>query len=179
MNINNKDIYPNCDTTTRIVEVGGLTKPELINKLQRQNILMNELGEKLFAFNNFTTSIEQYVLKTVELSVRDLGLPGGGELIEIYKRADQLGLELCPLELGPFLRLGCLDQPEGFIEIQQQNQAPNGSITVASRVLTEDDNFPKGFYLRRINGVLWLRGYVCDDQHVWNPSDRFVFVKQE
>ncbi|MGG0668292.1 hypothetical protein [Sporosarcina koreensis] len=179
MTINNKDIYLNCNTTTRIVEVGGLTKLQLIDKMQQQNILVNELGKKLFAADTFTTSIHPYVLKTVELSVSDLGLPGGGVLTEIYRRANQLGLELCPLELGPYLRLGYLDQPEGFLDSQQQNQAPNGSITVASKILIENDNFPKGFYLRRINGELWLRGYVCDDQHVWDPNDRFIFVKQD
>lgn len=179
MNINNKDIYPNCDTATRIVEVGGLTKSQLIDKMHQQNILMNELGKKLFADDNFTTTVDPYVFKTVELSLRDLGLPEGGTLVEIYRRANQLGLELCPLELGPYLRLGYLDQPEGFLDSQQQNQAPNGFITVASKILIEDDNFPKGFYLRQINGELWLRGYVCDDQHVWDPNDRFIFVKQD
>lgn len=179
MNISISKIYPNCETTTRIVEVGGLTKPQLIDKMQQENILLNELGKKLFAADIFTTSIDPYELKTVELSVHDLGLPEGGTITEIYRRADQLGLDLCPLELCPFLRLGYLDQPEGFLDSQQQNQAPNRSVTVASKILTEDDNFPKGFYLRRINGVLWLRGYVCDDQHVWNPSDRFIFVKQD
>ncbi|MGN7386703.1 helicase [Sporosarcina sp. SAFN-015] len=177
MNISISKIYPNCETTTRIVEVGGLTKPQLIDKMQQENILLNELGKKLFAADIFTTSIDPYVLKTVELSIQDLGLSEGGTITEIYRRADQLGLELCPLELGPFLRLGYLDQPEGFLDSQQQNQAPNGSVSVASKILTEDDNFPKGFYLRKINGVLWLRGYVCDDQHVWDSSDRFIFVK--
>ncbi|MFS0687999.1 helicase [Sporosarcina sp. 179-K 8C2 HS] len=178
MNIKNKNIYPNCQTITRVIEVGGLTKSQIIDKMQRQNIMVNELGKKLFADDNFTTSIETYVLKTVELTVRDLGLLEGGTITEVYRRANQLGLELCPLELGPFMRLRYLDQPEGFLSSQQQNQAPYGSITIATKILTEDDNFPKGFYLRRINDVLWLRGYVCDDHHVWEPSNRFVFVKQ-
>lgn len=179
MAINTSEIYPKCETTSRIVEVGGLSKPQLIDKMQQQNILLNELVKKLFAADTFATSIDPYVLKTVELSVHDLGLPEGGTITEIYRRADHLGLELCPLELGPFLRLGYIDQPEGLLDSHKQNQAPNGSITVASKIVTEDDNFPKGFYLRMLNGVLWLRGYVCDDQHVWDPSDRFIFVKQD
>lgn len=174
MAITNKDMYPN--TTTRIVEVGGLTKSQLINKMQQQNIRMNGLGKILFAADSFTTSSHPYVVKTVELSVQDIGLPEGGALTEIYRKANQLGLELCPLEVGPFLRLDYLNQPEGFLDNQRQNQAPNGSLTIASKILTKDDNFPKGFYLRRIDDELWLRGYICDDQHVWNSDDRFIFI---
>jgi hypothetical protein len=32
-----------------------------------------------------------------------------------------------------------------------------------------------GFYLRRIRGVLWLRGYRSPAEHVWEAADRFVF----
>lgn len=178
MDIKNVEIYPNCQTTTRTVEVGGLTKSQLIHNLQKQSILMNEFGKMLFADNKFATSVSKYTLETVELTVQDLGLLEGGTISQIFSRANQLDLKSCPLELGPFLRLGYLDQPESGLYSHQQDQAPNGSITVASEILTEDDKFPKGFYLRRIDGVLWLRGYICDDQHVWEPSDHFIFIKQ-
>jgi hypothetical protein len=45
-----------------------------------------------------------------------------------------------------------------------------------SAALVEDDEFPKGFYLRRIDGVLWLRGYRSGPAHVWSPDDRLVFA---
>jgi hypothetical protein len=32
-----------------------------------------------------------------------------------------------------------------------------------------------GFYLRRIQGVLWLRGYRSALEHIWSADDRFVF----
>ena len=56
-----------------------------------------------------------------------------------------------------------------------QNKAPTGSITVASPILSEEEEFPTGFYLRNIAGVLWLRGYSADNQHIWSPSDCFLF----
>ncbi|MFD1335802.1 helicase [Oceanobacillus iheyensis] len=178
MAVKNEEIYPNCQTTIRTVEIGGLTKSQLILKIQQQAILMNEFGKMLFADDKFTTSDSKYTIETVELTVQDLGLAKGGTITQIFSRANQLDLKLCPLELGPYLRFEYLDQPEGEINSRQQDQAPYGSITVASEILTEDDKFPKGFYLRRIDGVLWLRGYICDDQHVWEPSDHFIFVKQ-
>jgi hypothetical protein len=171
-------IYPDCPTITRIVEVGGLTKSQLIQELTRSSISMNEYGEILFADKKFTTSDTKYSLKTVELTVMDLGFPDGAATAQIFKRACELGLDLCPLELGPFLRLKYLDQPEGYLgNASQKHQAPSGSITIASEILTEDDDFPKGFYLRKMNGVLWLRGYTADHLHVWNPEDHFIFVK--
>ncbi|GGB58354.1 hypothetical protein GCM10011409_39800 [Lentibacillus populi] len=159
---NGEKIYPNCLTITRTVEVGGLTKSQLIQKMQQHSILMNEFGERLFAEANFTTSAKTYTLNTIELTVRDLGLPEGATTTQLFKRANDLGLELCPLELGPNLRLRYLDQPEGYSgQPSRQHQAPYGSITIASEILTEDENFPKGFYLRRIKGMLWLRWIHC------------------
>ncbi|RDW17289.1 helicase [Oceanobacillus chungangensis] len=176
MSYENRNLYPDCITITRTVEVGGLTKPQLIQKMQQHSIFMNELGEKLFADDNFTTSAKKYTLKTVELTVRNLGLPEGATTTQIFNSANQLDLNLCPLELGPHLRMAYMDQAEGYSgKPSRRNQAPYGSITIASEILNEDKNFPKGFYLRRIKGVLWLRGYVADEQHVWSADDHFIF----
>lgn len=176
MRIEKGEIYPDCAMITRLVEVGGLTKSQLIQKLQEYSILMNEYGQRLLADDKFTTSATKYILQTVELTVGDLGFPKGATTAQIFKKANDLELELCPHELGPHLRLKYLDQPEGYSG-NQQHQAPSGSITIASEILTEDDDFPKGFYLRRINGVLWLRGYLADHLHVWNPDDHFIFCQ--
>ena len=173
-------IYPDCTVITRTIEVGGLTKSQLIQKLQQHSIMMNGYGEKLLLNNKVTTSETKYCLKIVELTVRDLGFPDGATMPQIFKRAGELGLELCPLELGPHLRLKHLDQTEGNSEnFSPQHQAPSGSITIASEVISEDDDFPKGFYLRKINGVLWLRGYIADQLHVWNPDVHFVFCQTQ
>jgi len=178
MPFDTENIYPDCPTITSTVTVGGLTKSELIQELQRNAISMNESGERLFASDHFTTSEARYSVMTIELTVRDLGFPRGATISEIYARAEALGLGLCPVELGPHLRLQYLDQPEGYWgRPARQHQAPYGSITIASEKLTEDDDFPKGFYLRRIKGVLWLRGYRSGPEHMWDPDDHFIFCQ--
>ncbi|WP_088043627.1 helicase [Bacillus sp. EAC] len=178
MRIEKEKIYPNCPIITRTVEVGGLTKSQLIQKLQQYSILMNESGERLLADDKFTTSDTKYSLQTVELTVGDLGFPDGATTSQVFNRASDLGLELCPVELGPYLRLEYLDQPEGYSGNPiKRHQAPSGSITIASKILTEDYDFPKGFYLRRIDGELWLRGYRADHLHVWNPDDHLIFCR--
>jgi hypothetical protein len=118
----------------------------------------------------------KYSLQIVEITVGNLGFHEGATTLEIFKRALELGLELCPIELGPYLRLEYLNQPEwNSGSNTQKHQAPPGSITIASEIVTEDNDFPKGFYLRKINGELWLRGYIADQSHVWNPHDHFIF----
>src|SRR5688500_3781968 len=113
MHLETEPVYPNCPTITRTVTVGGLTKSELIEALQRNAILMNESAERLFASEQFTTSATRSTVKTIELTIRDLGFPHGATTAESYARATALGLALCPIELGPHLRLQYLDQPEG------------------------------------------------------------------
>ena len=55
--------------------------------------------------------------------------------------------------------------------------APPGSITVASAPLDDRDDTPKGFYLRRIESTLWLRGYRSWSGHRWSCEDVFAFVR--
>jgi len=170
--------YPNCPTVVRDVTIGGMTRPELLAELLRNGILLNELAETLFASELFTTETAPRTLTTVELTVADLGFPQGATTAEIFAQAQALGLSLCPLELAAHLRLQYLDQPEGFWgQPPTQHQAPSGSITVMSPILSPDDEFPKGFYLRRIKGELWLRGYRSGPEHVWQAGDHLLFGK--
>ncbi len=76
-----------------------------------------------------------------------------------------MGLDLCPADAGPYLRLQYLDQPEGYW------------ITVASPKLFKGD-YPNGFYLRRLLDGLWLRGYWAAPEHTWDADDRFIFCQR-
>ncbi|MEO2259629.1 helicase [Paenibacillus amylolyticus] len=178
MLVEDEKIYPDCSVEIRIVNVGGLTKPQLIQKLDQHSILLNKYGEQLINDERFIVSNTKQSLQTVELTVRQLGFSDGATTLQLFRRANELGLESCPVELGPYLRLQYLDQPEiGSTYISEEKKAPSGSITIASEALTEDIDFPKGFYLRRKNDKLWLRGYLADHLHTWSPHDRFIFCR--
>lgn len=166
-------------TPIRSITIGGNSKQQLFQELEQQSILLNDFAKTLFDSNLFVISSEKYNLKVVELKVMDLGFPHGAKMKAIINKAKDFGLSLCPLELGPYLRLAYREQPEGINNRNaESNQAPEGSVTVVSKPLLENDDFPKGFYLRKIDGFLWLRGYIADDEHVWNPSDQLIFVMQ-
>jgi hypothetical protein len=117
------------------------------------------------------------VLEIALANVEQLGLDTGATFGQIVERAAAGGLSLCPLELGPHLRLQFIDQAEGSMgQPASQHCAPAGAVTIASAPLCDDDETPKGFYLRRIEGALWLRGYRSWPGHVWGPADVFVFA---
>lgn len=73
-----------------------------------------------------------FTLKAVELTVHDLALPEGATSTQIFNRANHLGLDLCPLELGPHLRLGYLDQP---IEYATGSRSGENNDTSCSGVI--------------------------------------------
>jgi hypothetical protein len=99
----------------RNIQIGGETKAELLARLAQNGVELNEAARVLFASDKFITPDVRTHLRTVELRVRNLGLPQGATTSEVYTSAMRLGLRLCPVELGPHLRLQFLDQPEGFL----------------------------------------------------------------
>ncbi|WP_171027542.1 hypothetical protein [Pseudarthrobacter sp. NamE2] len=46
---------------------------------------------------------------------------------------------------------------------------------MAAEAISQDDEYPKGFYLRVVDGQKWLRGYQYDDEYIWSPNGRFTF----
>jgi hypothetical protein len=165
MPVESERIYPDCPAIVRTIQVGGMTKDELLREFQKHAISMNEYGTTVFDDPVWEPSESAYNLPTVEVTARQLGFPGGAITAEIFARADRLGLSLCPVETGPFLRLQYLDQPAGFW------------ITIATLKLSDDPDFPNGFYLRRLDDGLWLRGYTAAPEHVWDADDHFVFCR--
>jgi hypothetical protein len=154
--------------------VGGLSRAELTTQLGSRSIRLNAHAETLLADASFDDA-EPHEVTIVECSVLDLGYPEGASLSQIYARAEATGLSLCHPTTGPYLRLALSGQSSAPDAVLRSGRAPSGSITVATRPLRDDDDFPKGFYLRVIDGEPWLRGYTCDDEHIWSPDDRFAF----
>ena len=163
---------------TRTLRIGGVSKSSLLNQLHDCGVQINALGFDLFSNDQFRPATEQVTVKVVQASVAELCLSQGGRFDEIAASALKQSLSLCPIELGPHLRLASLDQKEGSIGLPlSRNCAPPGSVTVASAPISEDDAIPKGFYLRVIEGVPWLRGFRSWHGHVWAPADTFVFIE--
>ncbi len=141
--------------------------------LSSRGILINGFAETLLE-DVFDDQASRSVVVT-ERTVAELGLPNGATLPQIFKVAQQQGLSLCPVDTGPYLRMALHDQMASRDSVMSSGRAPDGGLTVAAEALRQDDEYPKGFYLRVVDGQAWLRGYRCDDQHTWSPDDRFIF----
>lgn len=162
------------------VRVGGATKSDLLGALRERNIQLNQAAETLCADPRFTTLADEHLLEIEARSVSALGFAEGATYEALTARARESGLLECPLELAPHLRLQFLDQPEEVDETAPKTKrAPRGSLTIASAPLDDTDETPKGFYLRRMDGLLWLRGYWSWPGHVWSPEDVLVFCRAD
>lgn len=160
----------------RKMEIGSYIGQELHEALLQKGIALNEYAELLLASDDLKPSVVPYIITTVTVTPHQLGLTDGGTMPQILAQAKEHGLLPCPLELGPYLRLQFLDQPEGSLgKPVREKRAPFGALTIASEKLREDPDFPRGFYLRCIEGTLWLRGYRADDEHQYDAEDAFVF----
>lgn len=103
----------------------------------------------------------------VSFSVSQLGFPNGATLQEIYEKAQELGLELCPAEVGPQLRLQYPDQSNGEY------------LSVAMNSIFDSEGNSNLFNVKRDVGELWLDN---DDGRLdsrWYGHDRFVFLRRK
>lgn len=166
----NKLPIPTDKLIFREIWIGGVSKDDLLQNLEKYHIGINEFGLKIISHNDFTTSPDRQKLQTVEISVGDLGFTNGATIKEIYQKADDFGLNLCPPELGPHMRLQYLD-PNQPIDPDKGNWQ-----TIAMKEFSDDVDFPKGFYLRRREDGFWLRGYRTSSDFLWDPTDRFIFI---
>ena len=119
------------------------------------------IGRPAFPFTK--TKLE---LDLVVISVADLGFPRRRRIYpDIYKRASAIGLEFCPADLGPALRLIYLDQPRGeFLHIAMRPVALyNGELV--------------DFTLGNDGNRLLLVGGDGRPELVLPGTVRFIFVK--
>lgn len=156
------------------VSVGGLSRTDLRSALASRGVLLNAHAETLLDADVFDRQ-DSRVIAVTERTVAALGRPDGAALSEILELGREQGLMLCPADTGPYLRLALNDQGASADSVMSAGKAPDGSLTVASEALSDDIEYPKGFYLRVVDGQAWLRGYRCDDEHIWSADDRFVF----
>jgi hypothetical protein len=98
------------------------------------------LGRPAFSYSTTKTEVELVVLSVAQLGVEAEAEP----LASVYQRARRIGLDLCPAEVGPQLRLDYLTQPlSEALDIAMEPVATySGDLTVLTLV-----NFGSGLAL--------------------------------
>jgi len=107
---------------------------------------------------------EESEVNLVVLSVAELGFPNGAEYGKICEAAKELGLELCPAEVGAQLRLQYADQP-----IDEW-------LIIAMEPIADSDGGLGLFDVVRYGSDLWLNGYYGHSDNFWSGHNRFAFV---
>jgi hypothetical protein len=156
------------------VRVGGLSRPDLRSALAAADVKLNASAQTLLDDPVFART-EAEAVAIVERTVAQLGLKNGVTLARILASAQEQGLLPCPPYAGPYLRLAMLDQPAAPDSVMSKGQPPTGAVHIASERLRAEYDFPRGFYLRVVDGTPWLRGFRCSDDAPWSLDDRFAF----
>lgn len=150
-----------------------LNKEAVLNILKISNISLNEFAHELINSTSFDLGNLGTTTSIIELKLEDIGLNCGGSFSDIESAISNSNISFCPIELGPYLRLKYNAQIES--KIFTKNQHPDESIVIFSKPIIRNDLYPKGFYLRNYDGKLWLRGYRCSEDYIWNGKDRMLF----
>lgn len=145
------------------IAIGGKTAGELERELERSGFRINDYARDMLKSKEFTASSKSEAADLVRLKVGDLGFPRGATTDEIYRRAGELGLELCPAEVGPHYRLKYRDQPMGEW------------FWIAMKQIPGRDGRPSVFELDWDEDGLWLFRHWAYPVGWWNPEGEVVF----
>ena len=148
----------------------SLPADQVLHELEERGIRINHYAEKYISHPRFSAGQPGEITVAV-VSLEELGLENGASLEELFRHIQGTPFKPCPPDTGFFLRLAWTDQPQSQNSILTgPHSSPDQAVTVLSELLEQDDACPKGLYLRRLDGNLWLRGYVCDSAYRF-PGD--------
>ncbi len=157
------------------IKIDCFSKEQIKEKLKQYGIRINHYAEEYFSHSNFSLEFMDNKLVVIA-SLKEIGFENGATLPELFNILPQTGLKPCSVETGLLLRLVWKNQPESQNNILSgTHEVPNKSVTVLSEFLEQNNSFPKGLYLRNVDVVLWLRGYICDLEYVFPGDALFAF----
>jgi len=154
--------FPEGRIVRNTIDIGGQTKEELQAEMKRQNIQIYGYAQSMLDSKDFTTAKKSEPADLVRLKVRDFNLPNP-TMENIYRKAEELGLELCPAEVGPQYRLQYTDQPS------------DEYLYIAMKQIADSDGSPGVFGLGRVTDGLWLSRSWAWPADGWYPAYEFVF----
>lgn len=134
----------------------------------QSDMQIDENGNQILGLTNFATRTEEEEVELVVVSARELGFKGAEVARkDIYLRAKELGLEMCPAEIGPYLRLQYTDQPR------------YESIIVAMEPILDEKSRPLVFYVNEFKNKGLLSAWNCETFLSRHSSSRFVFMRRK
>ena len=133
--------------------------------IKQKGIEVSDWSADIMGKPAFTLASQETTVDLVNVSVADLGFTKATALKDIYARALELGLSLCPVEVGPQLRRQYTDQPKGEY------------LRVAMDAIADSDGSPNIFSVVHDDDDRWLNAHWGSPGILWSPATRFVFRK--
>ncbi len=130
-------------------------------ELKARGIYITDWGNYILQKTEF--SLEEKTYNLVQFTVEQLGFPRGATTDEIYAKAQELGLDLCPAEVGPQLRLKYEGKDWKLIAMKQ---------------ISDRHGNPFVFYLFSGGAGLSLRASRAELSNEWSGSCQFVFMSR-
>jgi len=152
----------------RTIHLGSFkTVQDLRQALLDASCRIGDWANDLLGQSAFKLVAEETDADLVVVSVGELGFKDGATRKEIYERAIQLGLELCPPEIGPQLRLQYKDQPLGEW------------LLIAMEPIADSDGCLDVFDVGHDGDGLWLSSGNGLSDSFWDADDRWVFLRRK
>lgn len=137
---------------------------EFFSAFLNQGIKMRHWARKILNHKDFIVSREKKELDLVSIATFKLGFKVCARRGEIYKRAKDLGLELCPIEVGAQLVL------------QYGGQYVGEWIAVAMEPVIFPDGTQEILSVIRDEHNMALCAHGGQPEHLWHPQQQWVFV---
>jgi len=155
--------------TWKTIKLGtGLKKADDFRKaIKTAGMKISYWANDILGKPAFTVSETEQEVDLVVATPKELGFNGNTAYRDICNKAIELGLELCPAEVGPQLRRQYTDQPK------------DEWLVVAMELIAGSYG---GLYVFRVGldlDGLWLDANLGHPDLVWHADRRFVFVRRK
>jgi len=147
----------------KTITIGNTARDQFKQALQDASMNVSDWAADMMKQDAFTVVDKEEQVGLVNVSVDELGFDSATRYNAICARAKERGLELCPPEVGPQLRLQYLDQPLGEW------------VRVAMEAIRDSGGGLHVFHVAHPNAGLWLGSSSDGPGDLWPPDDRFVF----
>ncbi len=143
------------------------TANDFRDALKESGYRIGDWGDDILGQFAFTVSYTEREVDLVNISVAELGFKDRATRKDIYDRALEFGLELCPAEVGPQLRL------------QYPDQSKDEWLRVAMEPIADSDGVLHVFDVNHGGGERWLDGGDGRPGRFWNGGIHWLFLRSK
>jgi hypothetical protein len=175
---------PELDKSAQAIPEGAIRLPDVIIGGKTPQELEGQLDSYLSTWDardllsRLTMLPNQQTISLVKIKVADLGLIGKPTTDQVYARANELGLDLCPAEVG--LRLWRLCKYQlSLPSIIRPTFELNELLHVGMKQIDGTDANQGIFTVERISIGPWLDVSWSGPDAPWHPEHKLVFVPRK